>query len=452
MLDDTICAPATAPVHSSIALIRISGPDTLRAVSAIFSNPDRLAPRHASYGSVADEGEIVDDVIVVFYKSPASFTGEDMAEIGCHGNPVIVNRILALLLRGGARMAGPGEFCRRAFLHGKMDLTAAEAINHIVRARSDWEIQAAIRQMHGSLRTLVTAMREDLVRLKADIESGIDFSEEEIEFVTPAQARGQVDAIRESIEDMLRRCRIGNRLSGGIDVPIVGKPNVGKSSILNLILNTERAIVSDTPGTTRDMIRESVRIGGIELNLYDTAGIDSTENAIEKKGIEFSRRKIESSPLVIIVLDATTGIQDADRTVIDHASGRRRIYLVNKADLAGDEKVESVIAELGKANALSFSAYTGRGLAEFESLVTTLLRNEFAEMKDAFVADVRIISLLENALVHARETGELLSNKEPLEIIAFSIQEMLDTLGEITGEITPDDVLSSIFDRFCIGK
>jgi tRNA modification GTPase len=452
MLDDTICAPATAPVHSSIALIRISGPDTLRAVSAIFSNPVRLSPRLAVFGSILDKGEIVDDVVVVYYKSPASFTGEDMAEIGCHGNPVIVNRILALLLRGGARMAGPGEFSKRAFLHGKMDLTAAEAINHIVRARSDWEIQAAIRQMHGSLRTLVTAIREDLIRLRADIECGIDFSEEEIEFVTAAQTRGQVDAIGKSLEDMLRRCRMGNRLSGGIDVPIVGKPNVGKSSILNLILNTERAIVSDIPGTTRDMIRESVRIGGIELNLYDTAEIDDTENAIEKKGIEFSRRKIESSPLVVIVLDATTGIQDADRAVIEHAAGRRRIYLVNKADLAGDEKVSSVIAELGEAETLSFSAFTGRGLAEFESLVTSLIRNEFAEMRDAFVADVRIISLLENALVHTRQTEELLSNEEPLEIIAFSIQEMLDTLGEITGEITPDDVLSSIFDRFCIGK
>ncbi|TAL39385.1 MAG: tRNA uridine-5-carboxymethylaminomethyl(34) synthesis GTPase MnmE [Spirochaetes bacterium] len=452
MFVDTICAPATGLVHSSIAVIRVSGPETLRAVSAIFSRPEKLEPRTAAYGSIRDAGEIVDDVIAIYFKAPASFTGEDMAEISCHGNPVIVNRILALLIRHGARIAGPGEFSKRAFLHGKIDLTAAEAINHIVKARGDWEIQAAIRQMHGSLKNLVAKIRNELIGLKADIECGIDFSEEGIEFISGEQAIQKVEELITGIEDMMRRCRIGGRLSGGIDVPIVGKPNVGKSSILNLLLNAERAIVSNLPGTTRDMIRESVRIAGIEINLFDTAGIDTTECAIELKGIEFSRRKIESSPLIIIVLDATTGIRDADRAIMEHAAGKRTIYLVNKTDLAGEEESARIIASLDVPEAIAFSACTGAGLAAFENMISSLLLDEFADTRDAFVADTRIIALLESALVKARGTIDLLVHSEPPEIIAFSIQEILDEMGEITGEISPDEVLNSIFSRFCIGK
>src|SRR3990172_6109766 len=293
MLNDTICAPSTPPVHSSIAVIRISGADTLRALNSIFHSRVDIKPRYALYRSIIHEGDPVDDVIVIFYRSPRSYTGEDMAEIFCHGNPMIVQKIMILLHGLGIRMAQPGEFTRRAFMNGKLDLTEAEAINHIVRARSEWEIQTSLKQMHGSLKQAIHRIRTRVIEFRADIEAGIDFSEEEIDVLPQEQALQAAGDIHELIADLLARCRTGGQLSQGIDVAIVGRPNVGKSSILNLLLNQERAIVSSIPGTTRDIIREPFQVNGMYVNLNDTAGIDTPGDEIESIGISLSLQKIE---------------------------------------------------------------------------------------------------------------------------------------------------------------
>ena len=451
MSDDTICAPATAPVNSPIAMIRVSGPDTFRAVASLFSRGEALEHRRAVYGSIIDEGSIVDDVVVVGYRAPSSFTGEDMAEISCHGNPIVVNRILALLLSRGLRIAEPGEFSSRAFLNGKIDLTEAEAINHIITARGEWEIEAAVRQMHGSLRAAIDRIRQGLVELKADIECGIDFSEEEIEFVGDEEASCRLSEIRELVETVLRRCRVGERVSRGIDLPIVGRPNVGKSSVLNLMLNAERAIVSSMPGTTRDTISESVRMGGLFINLMDTAGIDTPSCEIEEIGIGLSLARMASSSLLMVVVDASSGILDEDRRVLDAAAGKRRIVLLNKADLVDDEALARLREELG-GEGISLSAKTGRGLKELEAAIVSTLAGDFADQRDFFVADIRMTALLEEALAVMERTDGIIKDKGPGEIIAFELQTLLDTLGAVTGEVTADDVLNSIFSRFCIGK
>jgi tRNA modification GTPase len=451
MTGDSICAPATAPVNSSIAVIRMSGPETLGALRSLFSRFEHISPWRAVYGSIIDGGSVVDDVLVTYFKSPRSFTGEDMAEIYCHGNPLLVGRILKLLHRSGVRLAEPGEFSKRAFLNGKIDLTEAEAINHIVTARNEWEIEASLKQMHGSFREMINRVREDLLELKADIECGIDFPDEDIDFVSQEQAAGKSEAVRQSLDEALRRCRIGERISRGIDIPIVGKPNVGKSSILNLVLNAERAIVSDIPGTTRDIIREDVRLGGMHINLIDTAGIGDQSGEIERRGMELSRSKIESSSLVLTVLDVTTGVQDADRMVLSQTAGRKRIVIVNKIDLASPGQLEEMLSALD-GRVVPLSARTGEGLGRLEEEITGLLRSEFVDYRDFFVADMRMMRLMEDALNAVAGVRRLIEMKEPPEIIAFELQAVIDALSEITGQITPDDVLNSIFSRFCIGK
>lgn len=452
MTDDTICAPATPPVTSSIAIIRISGPEAILTACSLFNKPSAdIRPRCAHYGSLVDGGKPVDDAVLVCYRAPRSYTGEDMAEIFSHGNPIIVQKIIMLLIGRGVRLAEPGEFTRRAFLNGKMDLTEAEAVNHIITAKSEWEIETSLRQMHGSLRDIIGTIRARITEFKADIEAGIDFSDEDIEFITAADALGAAAGVRGSIEDLLGRCRTGERLSHGIDVTITGKPNVGKSSVLNLLLNQERAIVSSIPGTTRDIIREPFQIGGMHVNLVDTAGIDTPGDEIERIGIDLSRRKIESSPFIIMVLDGSTGIGDADRRILEKIRSKKRIVIINKNDIAKPEDVRVMQEELGEET-IPFSARTGSGLRDLTEAMARQIRKDFVELEHSFIADMRIITILERAVGITAAVADLVTMREPAEIIAFELQALIDTLGEITGEITPEDILNSIFSRFCIGK
>lgn len=452
MFEDTICAPATSPLNSTLAIIRISGPDSLKIISKIFSKPERLKPRMNVYGCIIDRDNVlIDDVVVASYSSPNSFTGEDSIEIYCHGNPLIVNKILKLLHRNNVRMAEPGEFSKRAFLNGKIDLTAAEAINHIIRARSEWEIDAALKQMHGAFKCTIDKIRDKLVLLKADFECSIDFVEEDVEFISYEDAVLRIGVIQELVNDVHQRCRIGEKMTHGIDIPIVGKPNVGKSSILNLILNSERAIVSSIPGTTRDMISEIVQFAGMQVNLIDTAGIDRPACEIEEKGIALSTRKIESSGIVLMVLDLAKELEESDRKILETIKDKCVIYIANKIDLVPSEQERRFEAELG-SDVIPMSAKTGAGLDLLEIEIARIIRKDYIEYKNSFISDFRIVSILERAIKLLKNLVKLVEQQEPYEIIAFEIQSLIDTLMEITGEITPDDILNSIFSRFCIGK
>jgi tRNA modification GTPase len=449
--DDTICAPATPPVNSTLAIIRISGPASLRAASNIFSKPEKIEHRTAVYGSIYDDKHRIDDVILIPYRSPESFSGEDMVEIICHGNQIIVHRILKLLKSKGVRMAEPGEFSKRAFLNGKMDLTEAEAINHVIRAKSEWEIDTALKQMHGSLREVIGGIRESIIDLKGDIEAGIDFIDQEIEIISYSDAGKRAEDLLEKLKSLHLRCRIGEKIAQGIDVTITGKPNVGKSSILNLLLNQERAIVSEIPGTTRDMIREAIHIKGIQINLIDTAGIDKSSDKIEKIGIELSKEKIKTAAMVLMVIDAVTGIDEADRKIFGKLKNKRVIYLINKTDIAEEKAVSDIEGSLDGI-ILRFSARTGTGLKELEEEMLCVLNREYVDSENSFVAELRVMDLMEKGIEDAYRVVDLIERNETIEIVAFELQALLDTMSEITGEITPDDVLNSIFSRFCIGK
>ena len=451
MFEDTICAPATSPVNAPIAIIRVSGPASPGAAKAFFSNPRKISPRTAHYGSIVADGDIVDDVVLVYYQAPRSFTGEDMLEIFCHGNQIIVRRILQLLHEMDIRMAEPGEFSKRAFLNGKMDLTEAEAINQVITARSQWEVSTALEQMHGSLKNAIDVLREKAIMLKADIEAGIDFSEEDIQFISNGQAREAAAALKEEISDILYRCRVGEKVSAGLNVTIAGRPNVGKSSILNLILNQERAIVSDRPGTTRDVIRESIQVNGIHVNLFDTAGIAEPGDDIERMGISLSHKNISQASIVLMVIDASTGITEQDLSIMQEIAEKKNIVLINKTDISSEENLRAIESKLGPGS-IRFSARTGTGLRELEAAVGEILHSEFVDVKSTFIADVRVMNLLEESLRSSDAVIELLGNEEPAEIVAFELQSLLERLGGITGEISPDEVLGSIFSRFCIGK
>ena len=449
MQEDTICASATPPINSPLSIIRISGPDTLGAVKSLFDKPDKIKPRYSVYGSIVLNGEIIDDVILVYYAAPSSFTGEDMAEISCHGNPLIVRRLIGILGDRGIRMAEPGEFSKRAFLNGKIDLTEAEAINNIITARSSWEVSSAVKEMHGALRDIVNSIRARVIDLKADIEAGIDFSQEDIEFVSYESALEQLDEIKSLVADLHRRCRIGERISHGIDLPIVGRPNVGKSSILNLILNRERAIVSDIPGTTRDLIGEIVQFAGMPVHLIDTAGITETDSHVERIGVELSRKKIETAPVIIFVIDASADITDADIAIYDSVKSKKHIVLANKCDLADANgyRTSSHFREV-----INFSAKSGQGLADLEKALNNIFKNEFVDYENSFVADMRVIDILGKSILFIDNLKNLFLKKEPHEIVAFELQSLNDCLSEITGEISPDHILDSVFSRFCIGK
>jgi len=451
MFNDTICAPASAPVNSSLAVIRISGPDSYRVASFLFTNNRKISHRYAVYGSILSDGEILDDVILVYYNGPHSFTGEDMVEIFCHGNPLVVSKIMRAFFKKGIRPAGPGEFSQRAFLNGKIDLTGAEAINSLINARSDWEIKASINQMHGSLKNEIQKLREKIVILKADIEAGIDFSDQDIEFVSYGSASEIMNEIRNSLSDISMRCSAGDKASRGLDLILAGRPNVGKSSLMNLILNEERAIVSDIPGTTRDLIRETIQISGIRINLTDTAGICQAGDDIERMGIERTRKKIEDASIVLMVLDATAGITADDKLIISSFNGKKVLFILNKIDITGIEIAEELSMKEGYS-LIPVSAKNGTGFSELESAITSVISGEFVDYRNSFLADVRVLNILDLSLEQTAGIVSMFGINELPEIIAFELNELTDRLAEITGEITPDDILGSIFSRFCIGK
>jgi tRNA modification GTPase len=305
--------------------------------------------------------------------------------------------------------------------------------------------------MHGSLRDAIGDIRNRIIEFKADIEAGIDFSEEEIDLIQPEKMHRAALDIRGLIEDLQGRCRTGEQLSRGIDITITGKPNVGKSSILNLLLNQERAIVSSIPGTTRDIIREPFQLCGMHVNLVDTAGIDAPGDEIERLGIELTHRNIESSPFIIMVLDAFVGLNEADWSILAKTRNKKRVILINKTDIAKPGDIPRIQREVGEGT-IPFSALTGEGLGVLKDEISRRIKNEYVQIENSFIADLRVVVLLDNAAAVTARITSLVAERGPGEIIAFELQALMDILAEITGEITPDDILDSIFSRFCIGK
>ncbi|MGK9370064.1 tRNA uridine-5-carboxymethylaminomethyl(34) synthesis GTPase MnmE [Melioribacter sp. Ez-97] len=447
--EDTITAIATPPGSGAITVIRVSGPDTFSKVDLIFRGKKRISEcktHTIHYGTiVAADGEVIDDVLVSVFRSPNSYTGEDSVEISIHGSQLIAEKIIGLLVENGIKIAEPGEFTKRAFLNGRLDLAQAEAVADIINSRSDASLRGARNQLDGLLSQKIDALRNKLINTSSLIELELDFAEEDIELLPLTKIISNIEEIEEEIDEFLKSFRFGRVIRDGINVALVGKPNVGKSSLLNYLLKEARAIVSEIPGTTRDIIREEVTIEGILFKLYDTAGIRLTEDVIEKEGVERSRKAVSEADVVLFLNDSTHGFDiDIYDELLKLQKEERILKVANKIDLKPG---------LDESFDVGISAKTGEGIEElFKKLKEKALGSGTYTEKSAVVTNLRHYNALKKAKEHL--TGAKNSINEGLtgEFVAVDLRNAENSLGEIIGKVTTDDILNNIFAKFCIGK
>lgn len=456
-MDDTISAICTALGVGSIGIIRVSGPDSLALVSSLFQGrekPGRDTARKLLYGHIVDsKGQRVDEVLVAYMPGPHSYTGEDVCEIQCHGGREALQQILALTYDAGARPAEPGEFTKRAFLNGRLDLAEAESVMDIINAKSRRALIAANRGHEGALSKRVKELRKSLRDLVVQLEAVIDYPEEDIEDVTYDTAIAELTAGRDAVEKLLQQGIAGRILREGLRTAIVGRPNVGKSSLLNSLLKADRAIVSNIPGTTRDIIEEQMTIGGIPLVLTDTAGLRETQDTVEKIGVERSRAVLEDAQLALVVLDGSQPLAQEERELLDSLEGRARLILVNKADLPVSLDVAALEAAYGRANVIVMSAKTGEGMEQVARWLETFVYGEGSDSESgSMTQNARQQSLLKKALQSLDDALQGARNHLPYDCLTIDLTQALHDLGEITGEDVPDEIISEIFAQFCVGK
>ena len=459
--NDTIVALATAQGPAAIALLRISGPQALQLIDACFFTVKKekvqtalLPPRKSVFGLVMREGVILDEVLLVFFKAPNSYTGEDLIEISCHGSAYIQQELLNYFLVLGARMAEPGEFTMRAFLNGRMDLSQAEAVSDLINSNSSASHHLAMNQMRGGFSSKIKELREGLIHFASLIELELDFSEEDVEFADRSALLAQVNNIHRVIHDLLTSFTLGNVIKNGVPVAIVGKPNAGKSTLLNALLNDERAIVSDIPGTTRDTIEEALSIDGIVFRFIDTAGLRLTEDVIEKIGLEKTWSAVAKAAAILYLFDAgqttTEQLAEAVAELKQHTPQAQIICVANKADLLSDPNSPSPFQT--NAELLFISAKEKQGLDALKKRLLQLYQLDQLKSDAVIVTNARHAAALGFAGDALTKVREGLQHQIPGDLLALEIRFALDQLGNITGQVTNEDLLTNIFTRFCIGK
>ena len=456
-LDDTIAAISTPIGEGGIGIVRLSGPETVAILGAVFvpgKAPQgsvksfRPLPNHLHYGHVVDpcSREVVDEVLVSYMPAPRTYTRQDVGEINCHGGIVPLRRILEVCLHREARLAHEGEFTLRAFLNGRIDLAQAEAVLDVVRAKTKAGLRVAMGQLGGTLSRQIGALRTRLVPALAHLEASIDFPEDEI---PPHSVAPAIRDACEQIERLLGEANRGMLYRHGVHTAIIGKPNVGKSSLLNALLRTSRAIVTSIPGTTRDTLEETVNLQGIPLVLVDTAGIASSDDLIERLGIERSRQALQRADLVLMVLDGSRACTAEDKRIATLVGDKTALVVVNKVDLPQAEEC----ALLPDRRRVRVSALTGHGLPELEeSLVELILGGEVMSSGVPVVSNSRHEDALNRALEHLRDARHTHESHMPADFVAIDLRAAIDVLGEITGETASEDLLETIFSNFCIGK
>jgi tRNA modification GTPase len=463
---ETISAVATAQGEASVALIRVSGPESIEIVDRIFRarSGKKLADLQTftvHYGHLVEpkspdteRNNVLDEVLVTLFRTPRSYTGEDMIEISCHGGLFVQRQVLKLLARQGARPAEPGEFTRRAFLNGRMDLTQAEAVLDVIRSRSDRALRMANSQLNGNLSREVGAIRDELLDLLAHVEAAIDFPDDEIELLNRKEQAQKVRTIGMRIGRLIQGAAMGRVLREGIHTVIIGRPNVGKSSLLNRFVGVDRAIVTEIPGTTRDVIEESVEIKGLSVCLSDTAGmVQESTDRVERAGVDRAKDLIGESDLVLFVLDGSMPLETADRDVAKLINGRKAIQVVNKCDLSRRLQDHELKGLSGSDARVNVSARFGTGMDKLEeAIVRPFLGEEQEAPEGAWVTHLRHRKALEEARLRLTQAVSAFEEGVPPEMIAVDIKGALQAVGEIIGEVTTDDLLDRIFSQFCIGK
>ena len=451
---DTIAAVATPPGEGGVALVRLSGPDAERIGREVLVRKDLDWESHRLYyGRVRDpdRGAVVDEVMFAFLRQPRSYTGEDTVEIHCHGGPYVVRQVLGLVLARGARHAEPGEFTKRAFLNGRLDLTQAEAVLDLIRSRTDKAAGVALGQMEGGLSQEVRALREQLVDTLVQVEAAIDFPEEEIELLQQAALAGKVTGVVDRISALIDSYEWGRLIREGARVCIVGRPNVGKSSLMNALLGVDRAIVTATPGTTRDFIEETVSLDGLPVVLWDTAGIRGGTEGVEQIGIDVTLERLEESEGCLLVLDGSAPLTPEDTQVMQRVGNRQGLAVVNKSDLGQRLTPAEVSETLPHLKQVRVSALTNQGLDELRMALRDCFLDSSKE-SEIVVTNVRHKAALERARSSLSEVQRTMEQGMPPDIVAVDLQEARDNLAEIIGVVTNDDVLERIFSQFCIGK
>ncbi len=457
-MEDTIAAVATAYGEGGIGIIRISGEEALPILQEIFEfhgDTDTFTSRRMTYGKIIDKekNQIIDEVLAVYMKGPKTYTAEDVVEINCHGSMVSLRKTLALVLRKGARLAEPGEFTKRAFLNGRLDLSQAEAVIDMIRAKTDKSFDVAVSQLEGRLSLKVEEIRQKLLDLLVDITVNIDYPDEDIEEMTYEKLEESIVETQDMIEKLLETSSTGRMIREGIKIAIVGKPNVGKSSLMNGLLKETRAIVTDIPGTTRDTIEEVLSIRNIPVYLVDTAGIRETSDKVEKMGIEKSKEAFNQADFILFLLDGSRPLEEEDLQIMELLKERKSLVLINKRDLGEAISIEEIAAKLPASQVIEASLLKGQGITEIEDAVEDLVYGgEIVQKESMMVNNVRHIELLQQAVKSLTDALHMSERREALDFIEVDVKNAYERLGEIIGETVSDDIINEVFARFCLGK
>ena len=448
-MNDTICAIATLVGESSINVIRVSGDKSLEIVNKIFDKDLSKKETHTiTYGFIVDKKEKIDEVLVSYFKGPKSFTTEDTVEINTHGGKICVNKIMELLLSNGCRLAEPGEFTKRAFLNGRIDLLEAEAVSDLIESKTDAARKMSMRGINHELSKKINDLRSNILTLIANIEVNIDYPEyEDAVVVTKELVEEKVKYVENKINELIDNSRNGLIIKNGINIAIVGKPNVGKSSILNKLLGEEKAIVTDVKGTTRDIVEGSIVINGIETNFFDTAGIRETNEIVESIGIEKSIKKINDSDLILFVIDSSESFNKEDEEVLDKIKNKKVLVVYNKIDLGKNKN-----KKLDKFDSIEISTKNNDIDLLKDKIVEIFNLNDIKNSDYTYISNARQIGLLNNCLNIIKDIKKELKNDTPVDLMEINIKLLWETLGEITGSVYKDDLLDEIFSKFCLGK
>lgn len=453
----TIVAISTAPAIGGIGIIRLSGEKTFEIIEKIFipknkQKIEEIKGNSIKYGHIVDEGKTIDEVLVSYFKAPKSYTAEDMCEINSHGGILIVRRILEICLKNGATLAEPGEFTKRAFLNGRIDLAQAESVIDIINAKTNKEVEASEKQLEGYLSSEISNIRKKVMDLMVDIEVSIDYPEYDVEEVTYSNAIKILEDIQNHLEKLSNSFENGKIIKDGIKLAIIGRPNAGKSSLLNEFLKEERAIVTDIEGTTRDTIEEQISISGIPFKIIDTAGIRESEDKIERIGIEKSKKAAQNSDIILAIFDVSKPLNKEDFEIINFIKNKKTIIILNKIDLNENAETITELSNLGK-DILKISVLEKKGIEQIYEKLTQMFNIKEIDLDNGnVITNIRHKELIDCAKQNAKQSIIALKSNLPVDIIAINIKEILENLGKITGESVSEDIIKEIFSKFCLGK
>lgn len=450
-MNDTIVAISTTMGVGAISIIRLSGSDAISIVNKCFKgkNLEEVATHTINYGHIYDEEELIDEVLVSVMRGPRSFTAEDIAEINCHGGIITTNRILETMLNNGARLAEPGEFTKRAFLNGRIDLIKSEAVMDLIESKSDEARKIALSQLGGQTSTLISNFRDILKKLLSSIEVNIDYPEYyDIEVMTIEKVKAKISEMKIQLAELVKESENTVTIKNGIKTVIIGKPNVGKSSILNKLLEQDKAIVTDIAGTTRDIVEGEIYLDGVLLNIIDTAGIRNTDDVVEKIGVEKSLSMIEAADLVIVVLNSNEVLSEEDKEILEKTKDKTRIIVLNKNDLS-----RNLVLPTDLNNVVETNTNDLQGITSLKNKIKELFNLEQIATKDyTYLTNSRQISLAKQAYKNLLDAEKAIEQEQPIDMIEIDLKECFDTLGEIIGATYSDEIIDNLFENFCVGK